>query len=612
MARSSRFSGTTANDDLPPAKISRKTLHEASQLFRYVLPHRAKFVAAVLALVGSSLLALAFPTIAGKLVDGALAGREGGAAGLLFGGDLNLIAGGLVLVLACQAFFSFFQSLWFNEVGARALTDLRRDTFARLVRLSMAFHSQRRVGELSSRIAADLAQMQETVSVTLPHFFRQVAILVGGVVLIVATSGRLAAVMLSSFPPLIVAAVAFGRLIRKTSREAQDRLAESNVVVEESLQGIATVKAFTNEAYEEDRYRAGLEGFLVATLRGARYRGAFVSFIVFGLFGAIVLVLWYGARLVQAGDLTVGDLTRFLLYTMYVGGAMGSFAELYSQLQRTLGATQRVRELLDETPEEVGAKPAGQARTLAGDVLFEEVFFSYPSRKEVQVLRGAALSARSGERVALVGPSGAGKSTLVSLLLRFYEPDAGRILIDGRDANRYALPELRGQIAVVPQDVLLFGGSIAENIGYGRPGAPQTEIENAARLANAHDFIRGFPKGYETVVGERGIQLSGGQRQRVAIARAILKNPAILILDEATSSLDSESESLVQQALDTLMEGRTSIIIAHRLATVRTADRIFVLKDGQTVESGRHAELLERAEGVYRMLSELQFNASAG
>jgi ATP-binding cassette subfamily B protein len=353
--------------------------------------------------------------------------------------------------------------------------------------------------------------------------------------------------------------------------------------------------------------------FLIAVLRGARYRAAFVSFITMALFGAVVFVLWFGARMVQSGELTAGELTRFMLYTMFVGGAMGSFAEMYSEIQRALGATERVRELLAEIPEPTDrllpAKADSNSHTrLRGNVEFDRVCFSYPSRKDIQVLSDLTLTARAGERVALVGPSGAGKSTIVSLLLRFYEPDSGRLLFDGRDARDYRLADLRNQLAMVPQDVILFGGSIAENIAYGRPGANQEQIIDAAKKANAHDFITGFPEGYATLVGERGIQLSGGQRQRVAIARAILKDPAILILDEATSALDSESESLIQEALETLLAGRTSFIIAHRLATIRHADRIYVIKEGMTAESGTHAELIAKEDGLYRGFSELQFD----
>jgi ABC transporter fused permease/ATP-binding protein len=622
MARHSRGRGRPDDEDLPPAKITGQSLREAARLARYLLPYRTKFIAAMVALTVSSLLSLAFPRVTGILVDGALASRAG-TTGAGWTQNVNAIALALLGILAFKGAVTYFQAVWFAEVGERSLADLRRDTYARLIRLSMAFHGQRRVGELASRIAADLEQIQDTLIGVIPQFLRQLAILVGGVLLIALTSGRLTLVMLASFPVMIAVAVVFGRMIRKISKEAQDRLAESNVIVEETLQGIASVKAFANEGYEEGRYRTSLDGFVKAVLRGARFRGAFVSFIVFALFGAIVVVLWYGARLVQAGDLTVGELTQFMLYTLFVGGAMGSFAELYSQIQRTLGATQRVRELLQEEPEEtwragavnpsangVGGltAPARPEARIRGDVAFEQVSFSYPSRKEVEVLRDLSLVARAGQRVALVGPSGAGKSTLVSLLLRFYEPDKGRILIDGRDARDYPLHDLRSQTAIVPQDVLLFGGSIADNIGYGRPGASQEEIEEAARKANAHDFIVGFPEGYRTRVGERGVQLSGGQRQRVAIARAILRDPAILLLDEATSSLDSESESLVLQALDRLMEGRTSFVIAHRLSTVRGADRIVVIKEGTVVEEGLHEELMALENGVYRNFSEIQFD----
>jgi ABC-type multidrug transport system fused ATPase/permease subunit len=412
-------------------------------------------------------------------------------------------------------------------------------------------------------------------------------------------------VMLSSFPVLILVAAVMGRKIRRISEEAQDRLAETNVIVEETLQGIAGVKAFANENYETERYRTGIGGVVAAALRGARFKGGFVSFIVFALFSSIVLVLWYGVRLVGSGQLSIGQLTQFLLYTLYVGGAVGSFAMLYADLQKTVGATQRVRELLRETPED-GGSPEPIPR-LSGDIAFENVSFSYPGRPDVPVLTGLSLTASAGQRVALVGPSGAGKSTIVSLLLRFYDPASGRITIDGKNASEFPLSQLRGQMAVVPQDVLLFGGSIGENIAYGKPGASQAEIEEAARRANAHDFIAAFPEGYQTKVGERGVKLSGGQRQRVAIARAILRDPAILLLDEATSALDSESERLVQEALDELMKGRTSVIVAHRLSTIRRADRIYVVKGGEVAEAGTHAELLARPDGVYRTLSELQF-----
>jgi ATP-binding cassette subfamily B protein len=583
-----------------------------------LFPYRRKFIAAHLCLLVSSLAGLAFPFFPGRLIDGASRGLGAAMPGTgwaLDAANINTTALLLMLVLAVQALCSSFQTYWLTEVGERSLADLRRDTYGRLIRLPMAFFAQRRVGELTSRLAADLSLMQQTLTGSAPQFIGQLVTLTGGLVLITLTSGRLTLVMLASVPVVIGLAVVFGRLTRKVSFEAMERLADTNVAVEETLQGIATVKAFANEEYETTRYRAGIETFIGVALRGARYQGAFTAFITFAGFGSIVLVIWYGARLVEGGALTFGDLTQFLMYTMFIGGAIGGFVRLYGELQRAIGATQRVRELLHEEPEEprTPAAPttsAGGVGRIAGDILFEGVSFAYPSRKEVTVLRHLSLAAKAGQRIALVGPSGAGKSTIVSLLLRFYEPDAGRVFIDGRDTRDYPLRRLRDQMAMVPQDVLLFGGSIAENIAYGRPGASQAEIEEAARQANAHDFIASFPEGYQTVVGERGVKLSGGQRQRVAIARAILRNPAILILDEATSSLDSESESLVQQALNGLMQGRTSVIIAHRLSTVRRADCIYVIKEGEIVESGTHEELVVRPDGVYRTLSELQFDNS--
>jgi ATP-binding cassette subfamily B protein len=596
-----------AETNLPPLSVNRNSLREAGRLAAYLLPYGLKFAAALVALLLSSLCGLAFPYLVGRLVNSAIAGAEG-AAPLSGQEDVNGLAMTLIGLLAVQAALSFVQSLWFIEVSERSLADLRRDTYVRLIHLPMYFHVRRRVGELASRLAADLTQILDTIVGAVPHLIHQVIFFIGGVLLIAWTSPRLTLVMLAAFPALIALAVVFGRVLRRNSREAQDRLADSNVIVEETLQGIASVKAFTNERYEEQRYRGSLLAYLVVVLRGARYRGAFASFVIFALFGAAVLVLWYGSRLVVAGELSAGQLTSFMIYTLFVAGAMGSFAELYSQLQRTLGATHRVRELLAEEPERVDAETAGPRPQLQGRIDFEQVGFRYPSRPEVEVLRDVTLAVEPGQRVALVGPSGAGKSTIVSLLLRFYEPDKGSIRIDGRDARTFGLHALRAQMALVPQDVLLFGGTIAENIAYGRPGASANEVIEAARQANADEFITSFPDGYATRVGERGVQLSGGQRQRIAIARAILRDPAILILDEATSSLDSASESLVLQALDRLMEGRTSLIIAHRLSTVRSADRIVVIKDGCTVESGTHAELLQREDGVYRTLSQLQLD----
>jgi ATP-binding cassette subfamily B protein len=604
MARYSR--NDQAGIDLPKAKLDRENLKQALELFRYLRPYRGRFSAALASLFVSSLLSLSFPYLAGSILDAAVQHTKGG--GSMAGADRTALL--LMGILALQASLSFFQSLSFATAGQRSLVDLRRDTYARLISLPMTFFAQRRVGELASRLSSDLIQIEDTLIVVLPQFLRQTTILIGGIALIAVTSLQLTGIMLASLPFIIVAAVIFGRKTRKISREAQDRLADTATIVEETLQGILNVKAFSNEGYELNRYHEGLGSFLTTTLRGARLRAAFVAFIIFALFGFIVLVLWSGARLLQQGDITFGQLTRFGLYTTFVAGAMGQFAELYSQLQKAIGATGRVRELLRETGEVevlLGPTPPSTLPRLRGDIVFENVHFSYPSRQGVEVLHAVNLAAASGQRIALVGPSGAGKSTLISLLLRLYDPSSGRLLIDGRDARDYRLTELRGQMSMVPQEVLLFGGSIADNIAYGKPGAGEDEIEQAARQANAHEFIQAFPERYATLAGERGIKLSGGQRQRVAIARAILKNPAILILDEATSSLDSESERLIQEALETLMRGRTSFIIAHRLATVRHADRIIVIAGGRVVESGTHEELQAVADGTYQRLAALQF-----
>jgi ATP-binding cassette subfamily B protein len=614
---------------LPKASLNRESLRETLALARYLRPYRVRFFSGLATLFLSAGLGLVFPLLAGTVIDAAL--HPGRAVVPVLGAvTLNQVALVLAVSVTFQALASFNSALSFNRVGQSALADLRRDCYRRVISLPMSFFGQRRVGELTSRISADVSQIEGALTDALPQMCRQFVFLLGGVTMIALTSGKLTGVMLGTLPLLIATAVFFGRRMRRFSRETQDRLAGTTTIVEETLQAIASVKAFANEAFELGRYERANRQVLAAALGAARWRAAFVALFIIALFGGIVIVLWFGARLLQAGEISPGELTRFVLYTTFVAGAMGQAAELFSQLQKTVGATQRVRELLREPVEiEVADSSVSEIKDresklqnlparLRGDVVFENVSFRYPARPEIAVLHDVSLSARSGERVALVGPSGAGKSTLTALLLRFYAPDSGRLLIDGRDARDYPLAWLRGQMAIVPQDVLLFGGTIAENIVYGRPGASDAEIREAARLANADDFISGFPEGYATLVGDRGIKLSGGQRQRVAIARAILKNPAILILDEATSSLDSESERLVQAALDRLMQGRTTFIIAHRLSTIRTADRIAVLEAGRIVELGTHDELSTRIDGLYRRLSALQFGhadaeeASAG
>jgi ATP-binding cassette subfamily B protein len=599
-----------ALDRLPKAPLTRESLRQTLVLARYVRPYRLRFFFGLTTLFASASFGLLFPLLAGRIVDAAL---HPGHAAIPYLGvvTLNQVALILATSVVLQALASFNSALCFNRVGQSALADLRRDCYSRLIALPMAFFSKRRVGELTSRVSTDVAQIEGTLIDSLPQLCRQTVFLLGGIAMLAHISGRLTIVILCALPPMIAAAVFVGWRLRRYSRETQDQLAHTNTIVEETLQAIASVKAFANEAFETARYDRANGRVLAAALGAATWRAVFVAFFIIALFGGIVIVLWYGASLMASGAVTEGQLTSFVLYSTFVAGSMGQAADLVTQLQKTVGATERVRELLREPTELLALAPAAGAAAhpgrLQGDVAFEAVNFRYPARPEVVVLHDITLAAKPGERLALVGPSGAGKSTITTLLLRFYDPESGRVLIDGVDARQYPLGWLRGQMAIVPQDVLLFGGTIAENIVYGRPGADLAAIREAARQANADDFISGFPEGYQTMVGDRGIKLSGGQRQRIAIARAILKDPAILILDEATSSLDSESERLVQVALERLMQGRTTFIIAHRLATIRTADRIAVIDGGRVVELGTHDELSAKPEGLYKHLSSLQF-----
>ena len=589
-------------------KLSRENWKEALGIFRFIRPYRAYFLIGLLMIMLSSVTTLSFPYFLKRLIDSAQALSRGEQVI-----RPNTIALWMVGILVLQMLFSFGRVYTFSYVGEHALADLRKAVYNRMIQLPMDFFAQRRVGELSSRLSADLSQIQDAMTLMLAEILRGILTLVAGIILILYISPKLTLVMLSVIPVIIMIAVVFGKQIRKLSRQAQDQLADSNTVVQETLQGISNVKAFSNEWFEIGRYRDSLTKVVDLAVRNGMVRGAFVSFLLFSLFGTIIFVVWYGVGLMQKGELSFGDLTAFVIYTSFVGGSMAGFADLYGQLQKTLGATQRVRELMSERTEVVNVdrEPLLPQYRLTGRVRFEDVSFSYPSRPEVPVLRGVSLESAPGQQIALVGPSGAGKSTIVSLLLQFYKADKGRILFDGMDVQDIPLSQLRQQMAFVPQDVMLFGGTIRENIAYGRPDATDEEIREAAEKAHAHEFISGFPESYQTMVGERGVKLSGGQRQRIAIARAILKDPVILILDEATSSLDSASESLVQDALENLMKNRTSFVIAHRLSTVRNADRIYVLDKGQISEQGRHEELIGLPDGLYRSLSKLQFDTRA-
>ncbi len=554
-----------------------------------------------MALIGvlvASGLGLVFPRIMGNLVDTVVGQPQGDTAAL------NRTALFLVAVFLGQAAFNFFRVYFLSAMGEGIVADLRSRTYEHLMTLPVKFFDQRKTGEITSRLTSDAAVVQTTVSTSLAAALAQGITLVGGVILLFVLSFTLSVAVLTFLPVAIVAAAVFGRRLRKVSTAFQDKIAEANAGAEESIAAIRVVKWFSAEAVETNRYRMAVQGSYRIALRRARLRAVFGPLVTFVAFSTLAFVLWRGGRLVIAGQMTTGDLVSFLLYTLIVAGAIGTFTGLYGDLQEALGASRRIFELLDER-NDLG-EPAGPAVMSGhGTVTFDDVSFRYSDR-DVDVLAGVNLDAQPGEVVALVGPSGAGKSTLVQLIPRFFDVSGGRVLVDGVDVRQVRRLDLRRRMAAVPQETQLFSGTIAENLRVGKPDATDDELQSATRAANAHDFIARFPSGYETIVGERGIKLSGGQRQRVAIARALLKDPRILILDEATSSLDSEAEALVQQALETLMRGRTTFVIAHRLSTVRQADRILVLDNGRIVEEGTHDSLLE-AGGLYGELYARQF-----
>jgi ABC transporter fused permease/ATP-binding protein len=603
MARPNHNSNGNSEAELPKVKINKENIKEGLMIFKYVRPYRTKFILGLMFIALSGGTTMAFPYLLKRLIDSAHDMSKGLATI-----TPTQIALGMMGLLTLQMVISFMRVYLFTSVGEHALADLRKDIYSKMITMPMDFFAQRRVGELSSRISADVSQIQDAVTTVLAELLRGVLVLIIGLCLIFYISPKLTLLMLSVVPVIIIIAVVFSKRIRKVSRDAQDKLADSGTIVQETLQGISNVKSFSNEWYEANRYTKSINEVVKMAVKNGQFRGFFVSFLLFSVFGAIVLVVWYGAGLMQTGQLSFGDLTAFVVYTAFVGGTMAGFADLYSQLQKTLGATQRIREILKEESENVSLIETHLDNNfkLNGHVKMSHIAFSYPTRKEINVLKDINIEAQPGQQIAIVGPSGAGKSTLVSILLRFYDPEGGQLLFDGKDASQIPLSQLRKQMALVPQDVMLFGGTIRENIAYGKPEATQDEVEQAAKKANAHNFIITFPEGYDTVVGERGIKLSGGQRQRIAIARAILKDPAILILDEATSSLDSESEALVQEALYNLMKDRTSFVIAHRLSTIRNADKIVVLEHGVVRESGTHQELLAVEDGLYKNLSRLQ------
>lgn len=612
------MAGPRQDRDIPKVKITKQSLSELLFIFKYLKPYNKYFIGGLIFISLSAFSTMAFPFLMGKMI-GAVSntsaslptniGSSKWLNGFAFASEkwpLNVTLLLVFVQLSLQTIFSFMRVYLLTKAGTSATADLRKSLYGKLISLPMSFFSAQRVGDLSSRISSDTGQIQDTVSFVLAEFLRGILTLVIGISFIFFISWKLALIMLCIVPLIAISAVFFGSKIKKMSRKETDMLADSGTVVQETLQGISVVKAFTGEEIERNRYGKNIDSLIEFAVKSGVYRGFFVSFIIFAVFGAIGFVVWYGAQMIQIGQLRVEELIQFVIYSGFVGGTLGGFAEMFGQLQKTIGATQRVRELMLLDGEISNTKKSDISIKINGDIDFENVQFSYPSRKEVEVLKSISFKVKQGEQIAIVGGSGGGKSTIAAMIMRFYDADSGKIMIDNKEIKEYDIKQLRSHIAYVPQDVILFGGTIYDNILYGKPNATESEVIQAAKRANAFQFIETFPDKFSTLVGERGIQLSGGQKQRIAIARAILKDPAILLLDEATSALDSESELLVQEALDDLMKNRTSIVIAHRLSTIRNADNILVIDKGIIVEQGKHQELIAQENGVYRHLNSLQ------
>lgn len=590
-------------------KLTKESIQKAKGLLTYLKPYRGAYFIGWLFLILSTSAGLIFPFLMGQLLGGGSTEKPvsmSDSVQLINLNNINTVAIILFILFGVQSVFSYFRVVIFTNVTENALRDIRKAAFDRLIFMPMDFFNKSKVGELTSRLSSDIAQVQETMRTTIAEFFRQIVIVIGGIAFLVFLSWKLALIMLATVPVMAIIAVVFGRFIRKLSKKAQDQAAASNSIIEESLMGIANVKSFTNEYFILGKYSKAIEEIRSLNIKSGVWRGLFVSFIIFCLFGAIVFIVWQGLLMTQGPNPTLSsqEFFSFIMYTVMMGASIGSLPDLYASIQKTIGATENLIDIIN-TPGEKQLLTGRLKPEIHGNIAFEDVRFTYPQREDISVLNGISFTAKSNETIALVGASGSGKSTITSLLLNYYAVKSGKVLFDGVDVKDIEIDYLRSNMAMVPQEVILFAGTIRENISFGKTTATEQEIVEAAEKANAWEFISSFPEGLDTQVGDRGIQLSGGQKQRIAIARAIIKNPSILILDEATSALDSESERLVQDALNKLMLGRTSFVIAHRLSTIKNADKILVIQHGTIIETGTHDELIQKS-GVYSNLVELQ------
>lgn len=587
-----------------PKKASKKQLRAARDLFRYIKPYKGYFILGLIFLSLTSLIFMVVPAAVGQMLKAA----KGNTLIPYLNIHMDIYQYGwlFLIILLAQGMLSFLRVNVFAVVTENSLAQIRVDLYNKLLAQEMAFFEKNRVGDVVSRLSTDVEKLQQAFSITLPEFLRQIIVFVVGVILLLIYSVKLTLVMLAVFPAVIILAIIFGRYIKRLAKERQEYLAQTNVIVDETFQSFQSVKAYVNERFELSRYEGKMMELVQIALKYARAKGVFFTFIITGLFGALFFILWMGGIQVYNGSIDVEELTAFIFYAMVIGGSIAGLGNQYTELLGALGATERVKEILDEEQELDIIDGEIAEISFNKTIRFNKVNFAYPTRPDIQVLKDVSFEVLKGQKIALVGSSGSGKSTIVKLLSRFYTLRDGEISIDRQPVNDFEIKSLRKIIGIVPQEVILFGGSILENIRYGKLDATLEEIRAAAKQANALDFIEAFPEQFDTLVGERGVQLSGGQKQRVAIARAILKNPSILVLDEATSSLDAESEKQVQDALENLMQNRTTFIIAHRLSTVRSADEILVLNQGEIVERGKHQELLQNEEGFYTKLLKLQ------